>query len=81
MYEIPVYLESSLESFYSERARKRKIDIGTLINTVLRKEMEGGRKTGTILAFPVSPRFVLLAGSRARARDGWSSSSWSKPVR
>ncbi len=38
--QIPVYLDSTLESFYAERARKRKIDIGTLINAVLRKEME-----------------------------------------
>jgi hypothetical protein len=37
---IPVYLDSVLESFYSERARKRKIDVGTLINAVLRKEMD-----------------------------------------
>ena len=44
--KIPGYLESSLESFYSERARKRKIDIGTLINTVLRKEMDLARELG-----------------------------------
>ena len=44
--KIPVYLDSSLETFYSERARKRKIDIGTLINTVLRKEMDLARELG-----------------------------------
>lgn len=38
--KIPVYLDSALESFYAEQARKRKIDLGSLINTVLRKEMD-----------------------------------------
>ena len=38
--KIPVYLDSVLESFYAERARKRKIDMGSLINAVLRKEMD-----------------------------------------
>ena len=38
--KIPVYLDSALETFYAERARKRKVDIGTLINAVLRKEMD-----------------------------------------
>ncbi len=38
--KIPVYLDSKLESFYAERARKRKTDISTLINAVLRKEMD-----------------------------------------
>jgi hypothetical protein len=44
--KIPVYLESSLENFYSERARKRKIDMGSLINSVLRKEMDLARELG-----------------------------------
>jgi hypothetical protein len=44
--KIPVYLDSVLETFYSERARKRKIDMGTLINTVLRKEMDLARELG-----------------------------------
>lgn len=44
--KIPVYLDSALETFYSERARKRKIDVGTLINTVLRKEMDLARELG-----------------------------------
>ena len=43
---IPVYLESSLEAFYAERARKRKIDVSTLINAVLRKEMDLVRELG-----------------------------------
>ena len=38
--KIPVYLDSALETFYSERARKRKSNMGTLINAVLRKEMD-----------------------------------------
>lgn len=38
--KIPVYLDSALGSFYAERARKRKIDMGSLINAVLRKEMD-----------------------------------------
>lgn len=44
--KIQVYLDSTLESFYSERARNRKIDMGTLINTVLRKEMDLVRELG-----------------------------------
>lgn len=44
--KIPVYLDSTLESFYAERARKRKIDISTLINLVLRKEMDLARELG-----------------------------------
>ena len=44
--KIPVYIDSALELFYSERARKRKIDMGTLINTVLRKEMDLVRELG-----------------------------------
>ena len=44
--KIPVYLESSLESFYSELARKLKMDIGTLINKVLQKEMDLARVLG-----------------------------------
>jgi post-segregation antitoxin (ccd killing protein) len=38
--KIPVYIDSSLESFYAERARVRKIDMSSLINMVLRKEMD-----------------------------------------
>lgn len=38
--KIPVYLDITLESYYAEKARKRKTDISTLINSVLRKEME-----------------------------------------
>ncbi len=30
----------ALEAFSAERARKRKVDIGTLIHAVLRKEMD-----------------------------------------
>lgn len=44
--KIPVYLDSALESFYLERARKRKIDMGTLINAVLRKEMDLAKELG-----------------------------------
>jgi hypothetical protein len=44
--KIPVYLDSALEFFYSERARKRKVDMGTLINNVLRKEMDLVRELG-----------------------------------
>ncbi len=38
--KIPVYIDSALEPFYSERARMRKIDMSSLINAVLRKEMD-----------------------------------------
>ena len=38
--KIPVYIDSSLESFYAERARACKIDMSSLINAVLRKEMD-----------------------------------------
>jgi hypothetical protein len=44
--KIPVYLDSTLESFYAERARKRNVDIGTLINSVLHKEMDLARELG-----------------------------------
>lgn len=44
--KIPVYLDSTLELFYSERARKRKIDMGTLINSVLRKDMDLAMELG-----------------------------------
>lgn len=44
--KIPVYLDSTLESFYSERARKRKMDMSTLINSVLRKEMDLAKELG-----------------------------------
>lgn len=38
--QAPIYLDSVLEVFYAERARKRKVDIGTLVNAILRKEMD-----------------------------------------
>jgi hypothetical protein len=44
--QIPVYLDHTLEAFYSERARKRKVDVGSLINSVLRKEMDLARELG-----------------------------------
>lgn len=44
--KIPVYLDSALESFYAERARERKIDMGSLINAVLRKEMDMVKEFG-----------------------------------
>lgn len=44
--QFPVYLEGSIESFFSQRARKCKTDVGTLINTVLRKEMELVKELG-----------------------------------
>ncbi|MBV5338533.1 MAG: hypothetical protein J0665_03090 [Deltaproteobacteria bacterium] len=43
---IPVYIDSAVEIFYSKRAKKRKTDIGTLINAVLKKEMELVRELG-----------------------------------
>lgn len=44
--KIPVYLDSVLESFYSERARKRKVGMGTLINSILHKEMDIAKELG-----------------------------------
>ncbi len=44
--QIPFYLDSALEAFYLERARKRKVDVGTLINSVLKKEMELAKELG-----------------------------------
>ncbi len=35
-----MYLDGLIESFFSQRARKCKTDVGTLINTLLRKEIE-----------------------------------------
>ena len=42
----PVYLDGPIESFFSQRARKCKTDVGTLINMVLRKEMELVKELG-----------------------------------
>lgn len=42
----PVYLDGQVESFFSQRARKCKIDVSTLINRVLRKEMELVKELG-----------------------------------
>jgi len=44
--KIPVYLDSALEYFYAERARKRKVDMSSLINAVLRKEMDLAKELG-----------------------------------
>jgi hypothetical protein len=38
--------DEPIESFFSQRARKCKTDVGTLINTVLRKEMEFVKELG-----------------------------------
>lgn len=44
--QAPIYLDSALEVFYAERARKRKVDIGTLVNAILRKEMDIVKELG-----------------------------------
>ncbi|MFH1287886.1 MAG: hypothetical protein ABII25_04225 [bacterium] len=38
--EIPVYLDKKVKLFFSKKALARKIELGDIINTVLRKEME-----------------------------------------
>jgi len=44
--QVPIYLDSALEVFYAERARKRKVDISTLVNAILRKEMDIVKELG-----------------------------------
>ena len=36
----PVYLDPKLEEYYQKIAEKKNIDLSTIINTILEKEME-----------------------------------------
>jgi len=38
--EIPIYLEKEVEAFFARKAMDRKLDLKSVINTILRKEME-----------------------------------------
>lgn len=44
--EIPVYLDKEVKSFYSKKALDKHLDLGQVINTILRKEMEILREVG-----------------------------------
>jgi hypothetical protein len=38
--EIPIYLEKEVKNFFAGRALAKKIKLDTVINAILRKEME-----------------------------------------
>jgi hypothetical protein len=44
--EIPVYLDKEVKTFYSKKALDKHLDLGQVINTILRKEMEILREVG-----------------------------------
>lgn len=44
--EIPVYLDKAVKSFYYKAALKKKVDLGKLINSILKKEMEIQKELG-----------------------------------
>ncbi len=44
--EIPIYLDKEIKTFFSKKASERHIDLGQIINTILRKEMEILKEVG-----------------------------------
>lgn len=44
--EIPVYLDKEVKTFFSKKASERHIDLGQVINTILRKEIEILKEVG-----------------------------------
>jgi len=38
--EIPIYLDKEIKAFFNKRTRKRNANLGKVVNTILRKEME-----------------------------------------
>lgn len=44
--EIPVYLDKEVKTFYCQKALDKHLDLGQVINTILRKEMEILREVG-----------------------------------
>ena len=44
--EIPIYLDKKLRKFYEQVALKNHVDLGTIVNTVLKKEMELQKEIG-----------------------------------
>ena len=38
--EIPIYLDSKIRDFYTETAKRKKISVSKLINSLLKKEMD-----------------------------------------
>jgi hypothetical protein len=42
--EIPIYLEKEVMNFFAGRASAKKIKLDTVINTILRKQMEALKK-------------------------------------
>ncbi|TGL63298.1 toxin-antitoxin system, antitoxin component [Leptospira sarikeiensis] len=39
-FQIPVYLDPQLEEYFKNIAKKKNQDLSSLINTILKKEME-----------------------------------------
>jgi hypothetical protein len=46
--EIPIYLDKEVKEFFSKNAIKRNIGLDKVINTILRKEMQMLKETGTL---------------------------------
>jgi hypothetical protein len=44
--EIPVYMDKEVKTFYSKKASEKHLDLGQVINTILRKEMEILKEVG-----------------------------------
>lgn len=44
--EIPIYIDKNLLKYYEEVALKKHVDLGTIVNTVLKKEMELQQEIG-----------------------------------
>jgi hypothetical protein len=44
--EIPIYLDKRLRKYYEQVALKNHVDLGTIVNTVLKKEMELQQEIG-----------------------------------
>ena len=38
--EIPIYLEKNVKDFYVKAANTKRIDVGKMVNAILKKEME-----------------------------------------
>ncbi len=42
--EIPIYLEKKVKDFFQKAANSRKIQLGKMVNSILKKEMEIHKK-------------------------------------
>jgi hypothetical protein len=44
--EIPIYIDKNLRKYYEEVALKKHVDVQTIVNAVLKKEMELQQEIG-----------------------------------